>query len=280
MNSTIRTLARTVASKAPRLASTTTVTTVTPTIRLFSAAAATTSAQTSSPGLPESITRVGAPEAFPNEYPGQNYMFNWCLNADGVTPLKKSAFRISKPLDLKVAGLNLPATSPLKVSAQGERGNVPEAGSDALDFDAFDDALQSTKDSLSMSDSLYCPEGHAPGTRTGVRIIADKGCGSRLAPDLVAYLDRAPKREPRSQPVTCYVLSTGGEGEFSGYAIEEVEEVMEDGSRVAVSVATVVVAGGEPTLERIVAGIELSVEGLEADAKEREEKKKAEETAE
>jgi hypothetical protein len=58
---------------------------------------------------------VGQAEAFPNEYPGQIYAFNWCLNGDGVTPLKKSAFRITKPLDLKVAGLSLPKKQPLQV---------------------------------------------------------------------------------------------------------------------------------------------------------------------
>ncbi|KAL7537393.1 hypothetical protein ACHAWF_005749 [Thalassiosira exigua] len=253
------------AAEAPRLIS---LSATNPTLRLFSAA----SAQTS-PSLPDSITRVGAPDAFPNEYPGQNYVFNWCLNADGVTPLKKSAFRIAKPLDLKVAGLALPKTSPLKVNAKGERSKIPEAGSDGLDFDTFDEVLQSTKDALSLSDSLFCPEGHAPGTRTGVRVISNMG--ATLAPDLVAYLDRAPKRDPTSQPITCYVLS--GPEEFSGYAIEEVEETMEDKSRVAVSVATVVVSGKKPSLKRIVAGIELSVEGLEADAKERAEKKTAEE---
>merc|ERR1712032_1806139 len=238
--------------------------------RLFSA---TTATQLSS--LPESITRVGEATAFPNEYPGQNYIFNWCLNADGVTPLRKSAFRITKPLDLKVAGLELPKTSPLKVNAKAERKNVPEAGSEYLEFDTFDDALQSTKDSLSLSESLFCPEGHAPGTRTGVRVISNMG--SNLAPDLVAYLDRAPKGEhPRGQPITCYVLSGAAE-QFSGYAIEEVEETMEDKSRVAVSVATGVVRGMNPSLKRIVAGIELSVEGLEADARERAEKKAAEE---
>ncbi|KAL3826539.1 hypothetical protein ACHAXA_003603 [Cyclostephanos tholiformis] len=230
-----------------------------------------TVAQTT-PGLPESITRVGDPLAFPNEYPGQNYVFNWCLNADGVTPLKKSAFRITKPLDLMVAGLTLPKTSSLKVDVGGERKKVPEAGSDALDFDAFDEALQSTKDKLSLSDSLYCPEGYAPGTRTGVRIISNAGA---IAPDLLAYLDRAPKKDPRGQPVTCYVLS--GAAEFSGYAIEETEERMEDGSRMVVSVATVVVSGEKPSLKRVVAGIELSVEGLEADARERAEKKAADE---
>lgn len=274
---TIRTIARRVAANvAPRRASTTATA---PALRAFSAAASAPAAKTPSspPPLPDSITRVAAVSAFPNEYPGQNYVFNWCLNADGVTPLKKSAFRIAKPLDLKVAGLALPTTSPLRVDAAGERDHVPEAGSDRLDFDAFDAALQATKDALSLSASLFCPEGHAPGTRTGVRVISD--VGPALAPALVAYLERAPKREPRGQPVTCYVLS-GAAAEFAGYAIEEVEETLADQSRVAVSVATVVVTGASPSLERIVAGIELSVEGLEEDAKERAEKKAGEEKAE
>lgn len=233
-------------------------------------------AASTSPGLPDSVARVGGPSAFPNEYPGQNYVFNWALNADGVTPLKKSAFRITKPLDLKVAGLTLPKISPLKVDpGSAERKKVPEAGSDdGLDFDAFDAALQSTKDALSLSDSLYCPEGYAPGTRTGVRVISN--VGASLVPDLLAYLDRAPKKDPRGMPVTCYVLQSSGADEFSGYAIEEVEERMDDGSRMAVSVATVVVVGEKPSLRRVVAGIELSVEGLEADARERAEKKAAE----
>jgi len=237
--------------------------------RLFSA---TTATQLSS--LPESITRVGEATAFPNEYPGQNYLFNWCLNADGVTPLKKSAFRITKPLDLKVAGLRLPAVMSLNVKVtKTEKNNMPEAGSNKLDFDTFDDVLQSTKDGLSLSNSLYCPEGYVPGTRMGVRVISNLGNG--FAPELVGYLDRAPKRDPKGQPITCYVLSNADA--FSGYAIEEVEETLDDGSVVAVSVATVVVSGKSPCLKRVVAGIELSAEGLEADAKEREEKKAADE---
>lgn len=65
--------------------------------------------------LPDSIRRVGESDVFPNEYPGQIYAFNWCLNGDGVTPLRKSAFRITKPLDLKVAGLTPSSQAPLKV---------------------------------------------------------------------------------------------------------------------------------------------------------------------
>ncbi|KAL7518395.1 hypothetical protein ACHAWX_003229 [Stephanocyclus meneghinianus] len=226
----------------------------------------------SEPSWLSSVKRISETDVFPNEYPGQNYMFNWCLNADGVTPLKKRAFRITKPLDLKVAGLALPPSSPLRVDAAAERANVPEAGSDALPFDSFDDAAQRIKDSLSLADGLFCPEGHVPGKRVGVRIITD---AEDLAPALVGYLERAPRRDPASQPITCFVY--GGGEEFSGYAIEEVEETREDGSRVAVSVATVVVSGKSPKLERVVAGIELSVEGLEADAAERAEKKAAEE---
>lgn len=264
MNATvvIRTLARgaTVTRKAAVLVSTRSLSSV---------------AVEKTPGLPDSIPRVGGPTAFPNEYPGQNYIFNWCLNADGVTPLNKSAFRITKPLDLKVSGLSLPKVSPLKVDVKSEKSMMPEAGSDKLDFDLFDDTLQSTKDALSLSTSLYCPEGYAPGTRTSVRVISN--AGASLVPDMLAYLDRAPKKEPKGMAITCYVLS--GVEEFSGYAIEEVEERTDDGSKMAVSVATVVVTGSPASLKRVVAGIELSVEGLEADAKERAEKKVAEEKA-
>jgi hypothetical protein len=154
---------------------------------------------------------------------------------------------------------------------------VPEAGmTDALSFETFDEITQKTKDSLSLSDALYCPEGHAPNTKFGVRVITNSP-GNNLVSDLVAYLERMPKRQPKSQSVTCYVLGGSDCEEFAGYAIEEVEEQMEDGSRQAISVATVVITGKTPSLKRVVAGIELSVEGLEADAKERVEKKAEEE---
>jgi hypothetical protein len=65
--------------------------------------------------VPDSIKRVGAVTAFPNEYPGMIHAFNWALNGDGVTPLRESAFRINKSLDLKVAGLELPKIQPLEV---------------------------------------------------------------------------------------------------------------------------------------------------------------------
>lgn len=179
-----------------------------------------------------------------------------------------------------MAGLELPKSSPLKVNAKSERSKVPEAGmSDALSFETFDDVMQQTKDSLSLSDALYCPEGHAPGTQFGVRVITNSA-DDNLVSDLMAYLERMPKREPKTQAVTCYVLGGSSCEEFSGYAIEEVEEQTEDGSREAVSVATVVITGKKPSLKRIVAGIELSVEGLEADAKERAEKKAEEEKGE
>lgn len=70
--------------------------------------------------LPDSIKRVGVTDAFPDEYPGQIYAFNWCLNGDGVTPLRKSAFRITKPLDIKVAGLQPAKKTPLKVNVSFE----------------------------------------------------------------------------------------------------------------------------------------------------------------
>ena len=221
-------------------------------------------------GLPDSVKRVGESVGVPNEYPGQNYEFNWALNADGVTPLKKAAFRITKPLDLKLAGLDQPKSSPLKVNAAAARGLMPEAGSKDLSFDAFDDAAQGTKDSLSTSDALYCPEGHVPGTRIGVRVITNS---AKLAPNLLAYLERAPRRDPTSQAITAYVYEGAGAEDFAGYAIEEIEE---DG--VAKSVAAVVIAGSDPTLENVVAGLELSVAGLLSDEEERA-KKAAEEDA-
>ena len=151
---------------------------------------------------------------------------------------------------------------------------------DALSFERFDEATQQTKDSLSLSDALYCPEGHAPNTKFGVRVITNCSSENNLVSDLMAYLERMPKRQPKSQSVTCYVLGGSSCEEFAGYAIEEVEEQTEDGAREAVSVATVVITGKTPSLKRIVAGIELSVEGLEADAKERAEKKAEEEKGE
>ena len=243
---------------------------------LLSSRPLSTKAAASPPSWLSSVERIAETTSLPNEYPGQNYMFNWCLNADGVTPLKKSAYRITKPLDLKVAGLTLPKVTPLKVNAKSERSKVPEAGSDALDFDVFDTISQSVKDSLSLSDTLYCPEGHVPDKRVGVRIISNS---ENVAIDAVAYLERAPGsgRDPKPQSITCYVLEDGGAvEEFAGYAIEEVEEKQEDGSRVAVSVGSVVVSGKKVGLKRVVAGIELCVEGLEADARERSEKEEEE----
>lgn len=206
--------------------------------------------------LPESVSRVGASSAFPNEYPGMNYEFNWSLNADGVTPLKKSAFRITKPLDAKIAGLEPSKVTPLKVNAESSKKSMAEAGSDDLTFDTFDEVSQRTKDLLSLSDHLYCPEGHVPGTRIGVRIISNS---ASLVPLLLAYLERAPKRDPSSQPITAYVLE-GTDEDFSSYAIEEIEV---DGE--AKSVAAVVVVGKSPSLETIVAGLELSAAGLMED---------------
>jgi hypothetical protein len=67
-------------------------------------------------GLPPTLERIGQTSAVPNEYPGHIYAFNWCLNSDGVTPVNKKAFRITKPLDLKVAGIPVPKKNPLQVS--------------------------------------------------------------------------------------------------------------------------------------------------------------------
>jgi len=217
-------------------------------------------------GLPESIKRVGVSEKFPNEYPGQIYAFNWALNGDGVTPLKKSSWRITKPLDLKLAGLEQPKISPLKVKTTKP---MPEAGSDDLAFELFDKVTQKTKDNLSLSDHLYCPEGHVPGTRTTVRVITNS---PTLAPDIMAYLERAPRQEPPGpQQITAYILEGKDCQEFAGYAIEEIVDEQDDESMVELSVASVVVTGKSPlSLAMIAAGLEQSHAGLVADAAERE----------
>jgi hypothetical protein len=223
-------------------------------------------------GLPDSIKRVGQSSAFPHEYPGMTYEFNWCLNGDGVTPLKRSAFRMNKPLDVKVAGLT-PTTKALKVKGKP----IPEAGTDTLSFEDFDAACQKVRDNLSLADHLYCPEGHVPTTTTGVRVISNS---AKLAPDLLAYLDRCPKLSPpQSMPITCFVLEGAGES-FEGFSIEEIEVPVppEEGTsvfelgyqpKVAKSVATVVVSGAKPDIAKIVAGIEASQKALAQDELER-----------
>lgn len=219
--------------------------------------------------LPPSIERVGEASAFPNEYPGQNYDFNWTLNADGVTPTKKSAFRITKPLELKIAGLTPLTTTPLNVKSAGSKKTLKEAGSDTLSFDDYDEIAQRTKDLLSHADSLFCPEGHMPSTTTSVRVITNS---QTLAPKLVAYLDRAPKKESTGCSITAYVLEDESMESFGSYAIEEVGE-----GDALTSVAAVVCTGKSVTVEQIVAGLELSLEGLVEDEEAR--KKEAEEAA-
>jgi hypothetical protein len=174
---------------------------------------------------------------------------------------------------------------------------MPEAGSDMLTFEHFDEVSQRTRDLLSLSDHLYCPEGHIPGTRTSVRIITNS---PTLAPQLLAYLERAPRKDPPvSLPITAYVLeaaATTTEQAFAGYAIEEVEvpikmddsseslmwttfDVPADPPLEAKSVAAVVVVGKKPGIATIVAGLELSQKALAADEVERQAKKEAAEKA-
>lgn len=151
---------------------------------------------------------------------------------------------------------------------------VPEAGSDELSFDKFDQFNQRTKDWLSLSDHLYCPEGYLPGTQTLCRIICNS---ATLAPNLLAYLDRAPKQDPpqNSQPITAYILEQS-DVEFAGYAIEEVEIEDEDtGVKEAKSVAAVVVSGQTIDISLVVAGLEQSQKGLAADEAERAARKTA-----
>lgn len=165
-----------------------------------------------------------------------------------------------------------------------------EAGSDDLPFEDFDKVSQKTRDLLSLSDHLYCPEGHVPGSRIAARIITNS---ATLAPDLMAYLERAPRLEPpQSLPITAYVLEgVKGEASFAGYAIEEIEvpvAVVEDDkgwttgndpapAMEAKSVAAVVVVGDKVDIKVVVAGLVASQKALAADEVERAAKKAAEE---
>mmetsp|Transcript_13091 Transcript_13091/g.31577 ORF Transcript_13091/g.31577 Transcript_13091/m.31577 type:complete len:279 (+) Transcript_13091:192-1028(+) len=242
-----------------------------------------------SEGLPDSIKRVGSYSAFPDERPGKNYTFNWCLNGDGVTPLRASAYRITKPLDLKVAQLAVPKKMPLSVKPASAK-KMPEAGTDELSFETFDEVNQRTRNLLSLSDHLYCPEGHVPGTRTAVRVITNS---PKLAPEVLAYLERAPRKDPpESLPITVYALE-GTEESFAGYAIEEVEvEVPEEDTRgwyriddpdpemEAKSFAAVVVVGQKLDIKVVAAGMELSQKALAEDEAKRDAQKAAEENNE
>lgn len=234
-----------------------------------------------SEGLPDSIKRIGEAIEYPDERPGNIYAFNWCLNGDGVTPLRESAFRITKPLDLKIANLGHPKKMPLLVKAAGSE-RMPEAGTDDLTFDTFDEVNQRTRNLLSLSDHLYCPEGHIPGTKTAARLITNSAA---LAPDILAYLERAPRKEPpESLPITVYALE-GVEESFAGYAIEEVEvEVpstvqdehnwrmleLPEPETEAKSFASVVVVGQKLDIKVVVAGMEMSQKALAEDEAKRE----------
>ena len=171
---------------------------------------------------------------------------------------------------------------------KADASSIPEAGSEALSFEQFDEVSQRTRDLLSLSDHLYCPEGHVPKTRTSVRIITNS---ATLAPDLLAYLERAPRMDPpESLPITAYVLE-GTDESFSGYAIEEMEVPVptkgdDDGPGWVTgnepepeyepkSVASVVVVAPKPDIAVIVAGLEASQKALAADELEREAKETA-----
>jgi len=168
---------------------------------------------------------------------------------------------------------------------------MPEAGTADLAFETFDEVNQRTRNLLSLSDHLYCPEGHVPGTRTAVRVITNS---PKLAPELLAYLERAPRMEPpESLPITVYALE-GTEESFAGYAIEEVEvEIPEpegeenwglvyvddekEPEREAQSFASVVVVGQKLDIKVVVAGMELSQKALAEDEAKREAQKAADE---
>jgi hypothetical protein len=144
------------------------------------------------------------------------------------------------------------------VNATAAKQDMLEAGSEALDFDEFDRMADKVKDLLSDSKSLFCPEGFMPGTDKTVRVITNS---ASLAPKLSAYLSRSPKRDPVGCNITAYVLEANNFDSFAAYAIEEVGE----GSDGIMSVASVVCSGKKVKVEQVVAGLELSLDGLKFD---------------
>jgi hypothetical protein len=140
-----------------------------------------------------------------------------------------------------------------------------EAGSDNLSYETFDKVSKRTKKLLSLSEHLYCPEGYVPSTRKSVRIISNS---ADVVPKLLAYLDRSPKKYPSLQLITAYVLEGVNEN-FLGYAIEEIVDEVIGREK---SVAAVIVACEKPSIESVVAGLELSVDGLLKDDAVRNEK--------
>ena len=136
----------------------------------------------------------------------------------------------------------------------GASSKIPEAGTPELSFDQFDVALQTAKDTLSVADNLYVPEGHATGSAVGVRVISND---PELAAEVcTSVLDRMPKKDPKSQRITLYVVKSD-DNEFSGYAIEE-----EEGE----SVSAAVIMGKKLTASMVASGIQLSLAAFEADA--------------
>ena len=141
---------------------------------------------------------------------------------------------------------------------------MKEAGSDNLEFDSYDEISQRCKDLLSLSESLYCPEGHMPGTLTSVRVITNS---KTLAPKLLAYFDRAPKKDQGgdSCSITAYVLEDDQMEAFGAYAIEEVGGSSGGEEDQLRSVAAVVCSGKKISVEKVVAGLEMSLQGLKED---------------
>ena len=142
---------------------------------------------------------------------------------------------------------------------------MPEAGSDDLTFELFDEYSVKAKDGLTYSTNIYAPEGDVPGTRTPVRVITNS---TTLPPQVIAYLDRTPRRYD-NKPITVYAFETADEEDFAGYAIEEVEEKKDDESVLEKSMASIVVVGKKLDMKVIATGLKLCHEGLEADAAER-----------
>lgn len=186
---------------------------------------------------------------FPNEGPGNNYGLNWSLCGDQIVP-GGNAFRFTKIAQ---------ATAMLGSAPAAPKGKTPavlEAGSDALSFQAFDDAFKKAQEHLESGAPLYVAEGDVKGTRTPCRVITDS---LPLAAGAMAHaLDRMPLREPTELPVVIY--ATSGDASFAGLSFElgyPGNEDRQDETR-----AKCVLSGSAASVEGIVAGAKEAANGL------------------
>lgn len=185
---------------------------------------------------------------FPRQRPGKDYMLNWSLNRDGVTP-RGDAYRFTKAATaVKALGGKKPKALPKKAAA------APlEAEKDDLSFDDFDAQLEAIVERFEAAGlTLYVAEGDAPGTRTPSRVITDSlelGAGA-----MCLALERMPLREAAGGlPVTVFA-APDADAPFAGI----VYEASDSGE----TQAKVVLTGASASPAGVLAAVNAAAAGL------------------